>query len=175
MPRQITTSGIAAAAGTNVYYTELLNIDIPGLQSIHLTASLPTKEVGVSFVVGDIEYRSSGLTRSAVGSNTDNRIEPVSISFGNADRSFGALAESLQLRQGFVTISGAFIDPMTNTVLPETLFPIAEGNIGSISFDETSVSVQIEPPIRDISATVPRRFYGQADGFRWSVGTVGGL
>lgn len=168
MPRTITASGIAEAGKQEVYYTELFNIELPGQPHLHLTPSLPTMNSGIAFQIGDIEYRSAGISRGSVKSSSDTEVDGVTVSFQNVDQAFGALVENLELRGAFVTISGAFLDPDTLTIDPNHIFPVFQGKVGGMRITETAVNVDLDFAIKDIQVDVPRRFYGQGDGFFWA-------
>lgn len=169
MPRNLNPIALASASGTNVYYTELYNIMLPNSPDLHLTPNLPTLPAGIAWQVGDISYQGAGMARNAIRTNSDNVPETLTVGFQNVDTFMGFLAENLELRGAVVTISGAYIDPDTLTVTPDSIFPVASRKIGQITVNNNTVNVNADSPLADITTKIPRRRYGKQDGFPWRI------
>ena len=153
----------------NVLYTELYNVALNGADTLFFCPILPVSGT-TALTFGGIAYTSFPLARSPIRSSSDGEVDGLSVEFQNVDQVFGAVLENNvdALSGATVTISGVFLASGTNAPVTQTqadLIPVFDGNIGTIEVNDEKVKVQVNFPIKDIRAIVPRRTYSQADGF----------
>ncbi len=170
MPRGISTTALTQAGVENVFYTELVTVDIPGQETIYLT---PMQAVSgtTALSFGGHAYQSWYIERSERKATSDTQVSPLTIRFQNIDQQFGAILETNQIRGSFVTISGVFLASGTNAPVTQDgadLIPVANGRVGAIEVDDSWVILTVNPPIRDIRTVVPRRTYSREHGFNFT-------